>query len=981
MKDIPLKQIKRKEEEERTKEKARKLNLPYVDLSLKPINVEDVVTIPEKKARAAKLACVSKVGRKVIIALNDPHLPQVEEVLGQLKKKGFKIKKVVASESSLQKAWGLYQQWTPEEPSLKDVLPIKEENLSQVEKIKNLNQLGETIKTASTTELLQMVISGGIKARASDIHFEPQKNKVRLRYRIDGVLQTIGSLSKEGYHWLLSRVKILAGLKLNIHDINQDGRFSVQIQKEKKKTPVRVSVVPGEYGESIVMRLLGIGIQKLGMEELGIREATRQKLEAELSKPNGIILSTGPTGSGKTTTLYAFLKKLNQPGVKIITIEDPIEYNLEGINQSQVEPEKGYTFKKALEAVLRQNPDIILVGEMRNPESAKTALQAALTGHLVFSTLHTNDAAGAVARLRQLEVEQKLIPSAVNAVIGQRLVRKLCPHCKKKRPLSEEEKANIKKALSLISPKSGIEPPKIPQAVYQPQGCPQCMGLGYKGRTGIFEVFTINDVIEKLILEQASTYDIRAKAMEEGMLTMLQDGILKVLEGTTSLEEISRVAGEAKYIESLYGRAISSLLSRTLVVKEKVSKAVSQLALDFEKIEEKLKRIEVKELSEWIAAAALNLRATDIHIEPQEENFLIRFRIDGVLETIATLPKGLFLSVLSEIKELSGLKPGVHKKVQEGRFKIKSGAKTLDTRVSIIPGGYGETAVIRLLRPDIQKVPLEELGIRPFYKKRFARELAKPNGIIFATGPTSSGKTTTLYAVMSKLNKPGVKIITIEDPIEYSLKGIIQTQINEEEGYTFAQALKSVLRQNPNIIMIGEVRDPETAQTAIRASLTGHLVLSTLHTNDAPSSFQRLINLGVDPKDIASSCNMIIAQRLVRKLCPACRKKKELTPKQVEKIKSDLEGIPGSLKPDFNHLILYQAQGCEKCGPSGYKGMTGLFEILFVTEEIKNLIVTSPSTEQIKKAALKSGMLTIRQDGLLKALEGITTLEEVERVS
>lgn len=983
---LNLEKIKREKEEEITQKEARKHGLPYENLSLKPIDVDDVATLPEKKAREAKLAVVHKAGDNLIVALADPDLPKAQQVLSELDDEGYELKKIMVSESSLEKPWKLYERYSPPEPSLKDILPIEKQRLETLKKeVNRIEELRARVKNTKTRELIYIIVMGAINFKATDIHLEPGEDKMRLRFRIDGILQDIATIEMKKYRWLLSRIKILADLKVNIHNINQDGRFKIAIEaeqsKRKEESAVRVSIIPEENGETVVMRLLGVGVKKLTLDELGLPEPKQKKLEKQLAQPNGIILATGPTSSGKSTSLYSFLKMLNEPEVKIITIEDPIEYNLPDITQSQVNKDEGYTFETALEATLRQNPEIMLVGEMRDPESAQIALQAASTGHLVFSTLHTNDAAGAISRLKQLGIDPESIPSAVNAVVGQRLVRKLCPHCKKKRTLSDQEKENIEKALSLISPKSGVEPPEVPDQVYEAQGCPKCNNLGYQGRTGIFEIFTINDVIEKLINEGATTYEIRARAMQEGMVTMLQDGLMKVIEGVTSLEEVHRVAGEAKYIESLYGKAVSSLLSRSLDVPSETAQTIKKLKQKPDKLEQKLRSVDLEKLARWIAGSALELRATDIHIEPKEDTVLIRFRVDGVLEDIASLSKDVFLSLVSEIKTLSGLKEEKHAQVQEGRFKIKWKQKTYDTRVSIIPGGYGETIVIRLLRPEIQQIPLKGLGIRDYYKDNLNEELNKTNGIILTCGPTSAGKTTTLYAMLSRLNKPGVKALTIEDPIEYSLEGIIQTQVEEEEGYTFSKALKSILRQNPNIIMIGEIRDPETAQTAIRASQTGHLVLSTLHTNSAPAAIQRLINLEINPKDISSALNMVISQRLVRKLCEHCKKPADFSQSQQKKNKKELKNIPDQIRPGPNQTRFYTAQGCDKCGPSGYKGQTGVFEIMFNSENLSQLISEGASTSKIKKAALKQGMLTVRQDALLKAARGTTSIEEVNRIS
>jgi type IV pilus assembly protein PilB len=320
---------------------------------------------------------------------------------------------------------------------------------------------------------------------------------------------------------------------------------------------------------------------------------------------------------------------------------------------------------------------------------------------------------------------------------------------------------------------------------------------------------------------------------------------------------------------------------------------------------------------------------------------------------------------------------------EEALSQVKD--REIDVRVSIILGGYGETVVMRLLNQGAGASDVEKLGIRKQNLDKILEQIKKPNGIILNTGPTGSGKTTTLYSLLAILNKPGVKIITVEDPIEYRLKGILQTQTDDKKGYTFPKALRALLRQNPDIMMIGEIRDDETAQIAVQASLTGHLVLSTLHTNDASGSVQRLINMGVNATDIASSVNVFMAQRLVRILCPDCKKKVDLgqNPELKKRIGDVLHSIPPESKIEVPKDIsfIYEAQGCPKCNNIGYSGRTTVSEVLEMTKEMEELITHGPTTSEVKALAVKQGMITMAQDGMLKIAEGITTLEEVERVT
>jgi len=411
-------------------------------------------------------------------------------------------------------------------------------------KIKSVLDFKEEIDKFSggnISELSEVILGGGILLDASDIHIETEEEQVKIRARCDGVLQDITTINREVHHGLLSRIKLLAALKMNITNRPQDGRFSVF--SEDQVIEIRVSTLPSEYGESVVLRLLNPK-SLINLDALGLRKDLLLLLKKEIKKPNGMIIVTGPTGSGKTTTLYAFLKQLQSPEIKIITIEDPIEYHLAGISQTQVAPEKGYTFASGLKSIVRQDPDVILVGEIRDLETAEIALQSALTGHLVFSTLHTNDAAGTVARLVSLGANPSNIGPAVNMAVAQRLVRKVCEKCKELKKISSEDLKKIKGGLSnvlkIVTAPKITENLKIPTA----KGCKYCNDTGYRGRVGIFEAFLIDDEMENFIAKNPSIADLRAKAIKKGFVTMYQDGLIKILEGLTTIEEIERVTGE-----------------------------------------------------------------------------------------------------------------------------------------------------------------------------------------------------------------------------------------------------------------------------------------------------------------------------------------------------------------------------------------------------------------------------------------------------
>jgi len=424
-------------------------------------------------------------------------------------------------------------------------IKIEEKKLQEIkekaEDIAKLKKLLEESLKEETTKILEICLAGAICLDASDIHFEPKKEKVELRIRIDGLLHEVTFLENITYRHLLSRLKLLSGLKLNISNRAQDGRFTVLLANEPIE--IRTSTLPSEFGESTVLRILNPQ-SLIEIEELGIREDMFEVFKKEILKPHGMIVVTGPTGSGKTTTLYAILKRIQSPEIKIITIEDPIEYHLPQISQTQVDPQKGYDFANGLKAIVRQDPDVILVGEIRDFETAKTALQAALTGHLVLTTLHTNDAAGTIIRLQALGEKPINIAPALNLAIAQRLVRKICPKCAAFKPASDEEIHFLKKELSSLPPKIKIPAIDKNLKLAKPQGCPLCHFTGYKGRIGIFEFFLNDPEIEAFILKSPSISELKELARAKGMVTMREDGLIKVLHGITTIEEITKTTKE-----------------------------------------------------------------------------------------------------------------------------------------------------------------------------------------------------------------------------------------------------------------------------------------------------------------------------------------------------------------------------------------------------------------------------------------------------
>jgi len=421
---------------------------------------------------------------------------------------------------------------------------VQVSRLGYPEKIKNIPGFAKIISQISgqnISELLEAIFIGAVDLSSSDIHFETEEDRVKIRLRIDGVLQDLINISREDYRPLLSRLKLVSGIKLNISDRPQDGRFSVV--DNQKSIEVRSSTLPAEYGESVVLRVLN-SEDLISLKQLGLRADLLEIFHQEITKPNGMIIVTGPTGSGKTTTLYAFLKEVQSSEIKIITIEDPIEYRLEGISQTQTNPAKGYDFASGLRAIVRQDPDVILVGEIRDLETAEIALQAALTGHLVFSTLHANDAAGTIARLIDLGTNPPSVAAAINSAVAQRLIRKVCQKCVELKPIATDLLEKMGRRLNKLPQNVKIPPLSKDSKIPFANGCEDCNFTGYRGRLGVFEAFLVDEEMERFILKEPATSDLKEKAIEKGMITLYQDGLIRVLEGLTTIEELERVVGQ-----------------------------------------------------------------------------------------------------------------------------------------------------------------------------------------------------------------------------------------------------------------------------------------------------------------------------------------------------------------------------------------------------------------------------------------------------
>ncbi|HVW71967.1 MAG TPA: GspE/PulE family protein [Candidatus Paceibacterota bacterium] len=540
--DDQLRAMHEAEEEDVAQLLSTKYGMEYANLSASPVDMDALRLIPEEKARAAQAIAFRKDGAKLSLALAQPNNDAFKALVEELSSRGLKITQYLVTQKSLEHALGRYKELSYAAASQKGVFSISKDDLaklsSTVTSIPTLRDyLSATLTdkhTAEVSRLFEGILGTAFALKASDIHIEPEETEVRLRFRLDGVLTDVFDFDPHTYRFLASRIKLLSGLKLNIHDRAQDGRFSVLVGGDEIE--IRTSLIPGNYGESFVMRLLDPRSIRIPFESLGIHPKLLTRLEKEIARPNGMLLTTGPTGSGKTTTLYAFLQKIQTPDIKIITIEDPVEYHLQGIVQTQTNG-KDYTFASGLRSIVRQDPDVIMVGEIRDGETAGIAIQAALTGHFVFSTIHTNDAAGTFPRLVDLGMDPKEFGSAVTVAMAQRLVRKLDPNARTEMKLEGEDKKLVDKILASIVDKSLI--PEKTDTHWIPEA--KDGTTGYHGRVGLYEAVFMDDDLATFLRDNPSAGDIRKNVARQGFLTMAQDGIIKVLQGLTSLQEVLEI--------------------------------------------------------------------------------------------------------------------------------------------------------------------------------------------------------------------------------------------------------------------------------------------------------------------------------------------------------------------------------------------------------------------------------------------------------
>ncbi|MCL4374998.1 GspE/PulE family protein [Patescibacteria group bacterium] len=513
--------------------KANFLHVPFIDIANAAIDPQALTFIPESVARRYRILPYNYDVKNDILSMASENPLDLAVVDFIEKKTNKKTVFALAFPDQIAKMIDLsYSQGLS--PEIRDALEEASSHQHTQTQVTTTS-----IREAPIAKIVDTILEFAIKSRASDVHIEPEETKTRVRYRIDGILQEKLILPKTIHESLISRIKILSEMKIDEKRVPQDGRFDFALGNEQ--VDLRVSSLPTVNGEKIVMRLLKKTGGMPSLNDLGLRGTQFKDLEEAISKPYGIILVTGPTGSGKTTTLYSVLNRLNKPGVNIVTLEDPVEYQIEGLNQVQINPQAGLTFANGLRSFLRQDPNIILVGEIRDKETTQLAIQAALTGHLVFSTLHTNDASTAIPRLIDLGGEPFLIASVLNASVAQRIARRTCPYCKKTYEPAPSIKDNIKAVLADLLP-APYQSNQRPMLLTKGEGCNECAGSGYLGRIAIFEVLKITSTINRMILREASAREIVEQAKKEGLIIMKQDGYLKALEGVTTIEEVLRIA-------------------------------------------------------------------------------------------------------------------------------------------------------------------------------------------------------------------------------------------------------------------------------------------------------------------------------------------------------------------------------------------------------------------------------------------------------
>jgi len=527
--------------------KSEELGIPLKEVLAEDISLKVLEIIPEDSAKYYQMIPLAKKDDLLEVGMVNPEDLKAQEALKFWSRQGkFNYKIYLITPETFNNLLKQYKTMRKEVNKALEELEVelKEDQTGETFPLRGA-EVDRMVEEAPITKVVAVILRHAVEGKASDIHIEPTREKLRVRFRLDGVLHSSILLPLRIHPAVIARVKILSNLKIDENRVPQDGRFSAKIGDYN--IDFRVSTFPTALGEKVALRVLDPRESQKDFEALGFSGRNLTALKNAIKKPFGLILSTGPTGSGKTTTLYAILNLLNKDEVNIMTLEDPVEYQIDGVNQSQIRPEIDYTFAKGLRHILRQDPNVIMVGEVRDEESASLVTHAALTGHIVLSTLHTTNAVGAIPRLIDLKVSPFLIPASLSLVIAQRLIRRLCPFCKKEAELNAKMKKMVMDEIGSIpeAVKKDIQIPKNLK-IYEPQGCKKCQGTGYSGRVAIFEILEMTEKLAEIVLKEPSEADISKEAERQGMITLRQDAILKVVEGLTSMEEVLRATEESQ---------------------------------------------------------------------------------------------------------------------------------------------------------------------------------------------------------------------------------------------------------------------------------------------------------------------------------------------------------------------------------------------------------------------------------------------------
>lgn len=838
---------------------AIRLNMKHIDIANAKVNLDATALIPANLAEKYCILAINDENGVLTVVVNDPMNFFAIEDIKQLT--GRQLNICLCESEPLQKAINYYYSEVAAQKAARTANTMANEKQDDLEEL----TVEEGDDETPIINLLNSLLKRAYSVNSSDIHIEPFEDKSIVRMRIDGAIIDYVTLQKGLHASLIARIKIISDLDIAERRVPQDGHFRVNV--EGQYLNIRVSILPTVFGEKAVLRLLAGNSTIQHADSFGMEERDYERFRAMLDSPHGIIYLTGPTGSGKTTTLYMVLDEMAKRSVNISTIEDPVEKNIKKINQTQVNNIAGLTFEVGLRALLRQDPDIIMVGETRDSETASISVRSAITGHLVFSTLHTNDATSSIVRLIDMGVEPYLVANSMVGTVAQRLMRRICPECGQEVEATEEECRLL-----------GVAPgTKIKKA----HGCTQCNYTGYSGRIAIHEILTIDSNVRKMISEGASMDEIQDYAVKyQGMRLLRDSAIEKVLQQVTTVEELRKVAYYSDAPAAQYQRPAADTAHAVAQVSAvSVTPALQSVP---ERVAEYVEAVPEGSSIRLREDPFAGVGPATIHVE----DIILKARESGCSDIHITAAKPLMMRIngaLQETKEQYSKEQITAMLLEmcdaDQRAQLAAGndldfaVQTRDghrQRVNIFRDMGCLAATIRLLNSHIPT--LESLGL-PMVLGEIVKQ---PRGLILVTGPTGSGKSTTLAAMIDSINatRPD-HIITIEDPVEYvyeKKKALIHQREVGRDVTSFAAALRSALREDPDIILVGEMRDYETISAALTAAETGHLVLSTLHTTGAAQTIDRIIDACPNGSQnqvrtqLAGVLNAVVTQCLIPKI-------------------------------------------------------------------------------------------------------------------